>query len=243
MKRTLASILTAVFLCCIFFAFAACDDKNADGQISDADWERWLSFDFETEENFTLISETGPLYSKEEAAEYGEWEKFTHTWYIDRESQRIHVTSNAEMYIPADPEEGTEAYFRTTEYDKYVFYYNSAYYSSIYSEEDARYYATLITKASFIEEIESITNITALFSMYSDPLFRSVFEYNKETGRYEMYESGTLSVALEFSENGGVSLYSQTSSIRYGITALKDVDKTTVELSSFVIDSTYDAQS
>ncbi len=254
MKKILAKFsvlcMAALLAAGACFAFAACDEDGGGdesgvfGKVSESQWQTALSLDYEAESNFTLTQTTGSTYSQDEAAIYGEWEHDTSTYRVDNE-QGIFIQTitnsewvNDEIVKEDETERVLAPHFETEISTVYYFTEGGKYYCASHTrylgcegrESSESWSGGEISLADYTKITEGIANLTAAFSIYSDPMMMQAFSYNEETKSYEMLALGTVSLSLQFLENDGVRLVSYLSSITATTTTISDVNATEVSV-------------
>lgn len=250
MKKTLSALCALVLGAALCVAFVACDEGSSGdengvlGQVSESQWQTALSLDYEAESNFSLTQVTGSTYSQDEAETYGEWEQHTNTYQVDNEQGiLIQTITNSEWVNDETVTEGeTERllapHFETEIITTYYFADGGKYYCAHHyqwlgcegRESEDSWSGEEITLADYTNITESVANLTAAFSMYSDPMMMQAFSYNEETRSYEMMALGTVSMSLQFLENDGVRLVTYATSITATTTTISDVNATEVSV-------------
>lgn len=212
-------------------ALAACNDKNS-GQLSDSQWTARLSINVESIKNGTFKTKVYNTYPKEQAAEYGEWRTDTSTYYLDLENEVMYEISESETY---DETNDPSDLFDKSKHEEYLFRYNGNYYRWSKTTDHTDQAATVykITKSDFINATEIIANQFAILSIYSDPMYKSMFKYNKDTQSYDLFQFGTTSDSIKFLDDG-VRLISYSTSILAAETEYSAIDKTSVSVPASV---------
>lgn len=250
MKKTLNALCALVLGAALCVAFVACDEGSSGdengvlGQVSESQWQTALSLDYEAESNFTLTQTLGSTYSQDEAATYGEWSQRINTYQMDNETNILVHTYTSTVWVNDETvtEDETERvlapHFETETYTAYYFIEGGKYYCAAYTrylgcegrESSESWSGGEISLADYTELTESVANLTAAFSMYSDPMMMQAFSYNEETRSYEMMALGTVSMSLQFLENDGVRLVTYATSITATTTTISDVNATEVSV-------------
>lgn len=205
-------------------ALTACNDKNT-GELTDEQWVARLSINVDGIKSGTLKISTHNTYSKEQAAEYGEWKSWTFNNTFDLENEVLYIVVIDETY---DTVTGT---FATSTSYEYWFLYKNAYYKWV-QDSKAEPEITQITKSIFISEVEARSNSIATISAYAQ--LKSMFTYNKDTDSYDLYQYGTQSASIKFLDDGGVFVTNRGSSILVTETEITNIDKTVVTVPASV---------
>ena len=250
MKKTLSALCALVLGAALCVGFVACDEGSSGdengvlGQVSESQWQTALSLDYEAESNFTLTQTLGSTYSQDEAATYGEWSQRINTYQMDNETNILVHTYTSTVWVNDETvtEDETERvlapHFETETYTAYYFIEGGKYYCAHHyqwlgcegRESEDSWSGEEITLADYTNITESVANLTALFSVYSDPMMMQAFSYNEETRSYEMMALGTVSMSLQFLENDGVRLVTYATSITATTTTISDVNATEVSV-------------
>lgn len=82
--------------------------------------------------------------------------------------------------------------------------------------------------------MESIANEFAFIAGYSQPQYKSLFEYDKDTQSYIILQAGTVSASLKFLDDGGVRYIASGSSIDKLEMEYSKIDKTVVNVPASV---------
>lgn len=181
-------------------------DQDASTQVSDAEWEERLDIKVEEYNSFTYTQKIYSSYSKQQANEYGEWYSHAITYQVDNKNELIRINTNNCEY-----ERETDS-FNDEDSTTYSLHYGAGYYNYYPNSSDNNFVSEK-TKADFVNEIESISkSVSAIVGVYSDPIMKSFFVYNDETGTYDMGYS-TLSLSIKFLNNGGITIIYDTTSI------------------------------
>ncbi len=237
MKSKLTMVVSLLFLGISCFSITACDEEKqgtgAAGEVSDVEWESRLNLNFESVKSCTIIMTEKPTYDVSQAQEYGEYYSDTITMKVDTVNQIIYRNNTYTYY-----DEGTEKVY-TSYHQSYDFCIDGKYYSvdydddsEEYPEETPEWTCREITKADFIENMESVGNTFAALGVYADPMLKDyIFKYNSETGAYEMDASyGTAGYSLKFLNNGGIQIIMQSNSLSVMTEEFYDIDKTVVSV-------------
>lgn len=240
-KATIFGI-TAVLACGVG-VLAACGENGgggADGvigQVSDSQWQQYLSVNVEACKNLTFTEKYYNTYSKAEAATYGSWENQTYTCTIDNENEIIHEVRTSERYESATGE------FETDTDEEYYFAYKGAYYRWRKDGDSEYDYQTgvttykndvsKITKAEFISQAEDMSN-AALSQATAYKMYKNMFTYNKETASYDLMQMGTMAISMQFLEGGGFRTIMKQNSMTTIENIVTDIDKTTVTVPASV---------
>lgn len=231
---------------------AACDDEpsasggTSGGNVSDEVWEQMLGIDFETENNFTYISETAPTYPKDKAEEYGEWRRSVSSYRVDNEKQVLIYSYSSEQWQEEEMKEQRQddgsylevlvpAHFDVSVSTEYYFVDGGTYYCADYSyrldgatnKVDESWSGGETTKAEFIRRIESASNSTTLFSYYER--LKGMFKYDEETDSYVLASMGTIDLSIRFGE-GSVSMIFYENSLWANTSTISDVGTTDVTI-------------
>lgn len=102
-------------------AFTACKDNDS-GELTDAQWAEKLTLNIDNIKSGTFVVKSYPTYSKEQAAEYGEWETNTETTTVDFVNGIFYQVEETEKY---NSQNNT---FNTEKRELYMFSYKNAYY-------------------------------------------------------------------------------------------------------------------
>lgn len=245
MKKGLITMCAAV-LCAATCALAltACGDGSSEGsssgQVTAEQWGQRLSF--EGKDNFTASIITSSTYPEEEAEKYGEWQRVEYTYYVDNVSGNLIYNSVIKRWVDESvrQENGESvvvpAHFETYSTNWYYFaqggrYYGARYYVTYGTQNDdtGSWSGGEITLADYTRQFETITDLSAALSMYSDPFMMQAFNYNQETGMYEMISMGSTSIAIKFGDNS-VSQVTNAGSLVSQTVTISDVDSTVVEI-------------
>lgn len=239
---------------------AACDDESsssgggASGSgVSDEVWEQMLGINFETENNFTYISENAPTYSKDKAEEYGEWYRSVSSYRVDNEKQVIIYAYSTERWQAEKLEKEWQddgsylevlvpAHFDVSITTEYYFVEDGTYYCAEHSVDqdgltntvDDSWSGTEITKAEFIEEIEQISNSASGFSQYER--LKGMFKYDEETDAYVLSSMGTAELSIRFGEKS-VSVIVANNSLTTNTVTISDVGTTDVTIPQGALDA------
>ncbi len=206
-------------------ALAACEDKDT-GEVTDAQWTERLTINLDSVKSGTFTTKSYPTYSKEQAAEYGEWSTHTQTVAIDLVNNILHEVTEEEKYDSGD---GT---FTTEKSEEYLFSYNNAYYSwrkgYIIENGEPQVEVSAITKSSFINRTEATANEFTIFQIYSQPQYKSQFTYDEATKSYILAQYGTVAASLQFLEDGGVRYIASGTSLLKSEIEYSQIDKTVI---------------
>ena len=148
------------------------------------------------------------------------------------------VWVNDETVKEDETERVLAPHFETETYTAYYFIEGGKYYCAAYTrylgcegrESSESWSGGEISLADYTELTESVANLTAAFSMYSDHMMMQAVSYNEETRSYEMMALGTVSMSLQFLENDGVRLVTYATSITATTTTISDVNATEVSV-------------
>ncbi len=225
MKKTkrVAILIATTALACSAIAFSACGGGSDEGvKVSKSEWQERLTIKVESYDSLTATSCMCSTYSKEQAAEYGEWRSQKEIQQIDNKAQIYCYTKENETYDPNNSK-AVDGFIKTTK-ATYSFCYNGNYYS--WSEGDKTqsrpYGVTKITKADFLSRIQGVNGQTLTLSAYANPQVYESFTFNDKTKTYEIVKSENMSIGLQFMKDGGVKMINQMTSIeRYEISIEK----------------------
>ncbi len=227
-KKTAIFAATAALACGTFVLGACGGSSSGDGgvKVSNTEWTQRLTIDTESYDSFTFVSDSFNTYSKEEAAEYGEWEQYTYTYKVDNTAEILLESRVHEYYSPNDAD-AVNGFVKDTS-ESYLFKYNNKYYSW-YEDDDAENYSNVreATKAEFISETESFSSELAVLQAYSQPEMKAAFNYNSDTQTYEIM-TGAVTMGIQFPKNGGVKLIEQFTSIDCIEISISNLNSTSV---------------
>ncbi len=233
MKKTkrVAILIATATLACSAIAFSACGGGSDNGvKVSKSEWQEHLTIEVDSYDSLTATDCTYSTYSKEQAAEYGEWHSQKEIQQIDNKAQIYCSTKENETYAPNNSK-AVDGFIKTTKIT-YSFCYNGNYYS--WSENDKTqsrpYGVTALTKADFINRIQNVNGQTLTLSAYANPQVYESFKFNDKTKTYEIVKSENMSIGLQFFKDGGVKMINQMTSLeRYEI-SIEKLNSTTITI-------------
>ena len=224
-NRFVVGLAALLSLCLI--AFAACGDKGSSsggGKVSDKEWAHYFSLVTESTKSITLEETEGSKYGKDQAEEYGEWDKSVMISKIDSVNEVIEQKATREYYDANA--EGTDKFVTDHDTD-YYFKYNGKYYHyDKRNQNEAE--INEITKADFTQLVENMSNQTAMIQSYAQPAMKQMFKYNSDTKTYEMVQMGTMKIGFRFEKNDTFTYIMEENSLESYEITMSNADKTTV---------------